>query len=46
MDARRAIERAVWDWGVQGDSCAFLAAQVLEALNAAGYELTAKDGAA
>ena len=39
-EARRAIERAMWDWGVTGDMCALLTHKVLVALTEAGFVVT------
>jgi hypothetical protein len=38
-DPRRVVEKAVWQYGVQGDSCAVLAAMILDALDAAGWAI-------
>lgn len=36
-DPERIIEKAVWQYGVTGESCALLAARILEDLDAAGW---------
>jgi hypothetical protein len=38
-DPRQVIEKAVWRYGVTGESCAVLANLVLEALDASGWTI-------
>ena len=41
-EARQAVERTIWEWGVQGDSCALLANNVLAALEGAGFVVVSR----
>lgn len=38
-DVRRIIERAVWRHGVTGESCALLAATIVDDLHGAGWSI-------
>ena len=42
LNARRAIEKQLWDWGIRGDMCALLAEKTLLALADVGHDL--RDG--